>query len=732
MNKLLFIVFYVLTICCYSQEESKLLKSIPNKQFEISLAGGASSPSSSYSDQSFASSGSFVEFTSSYFFSKLGISLILGQFSNPTEGNLAELTDQAAYPITNSTENWKISYYGVGPTFKTNFNKFEASINARVGSMSAKPISLLGSFESANADQSASVPVYSFGTEETSNTGFYTTGVRLGYKLDPSITFYIHSSYLSSFSDEIVLEEGRKQFVDINKDGVINEIDIIRADGTQVDFSYTSKNIKPETLNIGFGLTWSIGTEVKTRELLDFQKPDKTPKSTKERKPIQDVKSSQVKTKLNPQGKIVFTNLAKEKADKEKQQRKIITLTPKNNEQFSVESKLKNFSWSMVGERVMQPKYGVEISKMSSGNSVEWMLEGKTNGTKLSLEELFKQNSNFDRVSERLRHKDRAVFTDGRYRWKVTELSSGTSSTYSFFNFTNCEIDFSISNEEIECLGYEGDDRKYKICFDSTYLSSSGDLTYINASSGLTVYDQTYSPLSYTMVSPNPTLLTQIGATVSTVTYCFEVTVSSSVTSIGFGLQGDDLDPSPILCQPGVSSGFDELPDCLCDDCEEIELSFDDFSVALNGASGNQFNFNGNINVNVPIYGIEFQVQSYSYTATPSACTDGVTSIEESGMILMPGTTINGSTALQLANESVSGSASSNNNATKNIKYTSTSPLTGPIPVNLTIGLPGPLSGLDPSCCTIDYTVCIKVKVFYEESNCKSCVFTHCFEFNNQ
>jgi hypothetical protein len=28
--------------------------------------------------------------------------------------------------------------------------------------------------------------------------------------------------------------------------------------------------------------------------------------------------------------------------------------------------------------------------------------------------------------------------------------------------------------------------------------------------------------------------------------------------------------------------------------------------------------------------------------------------------------------------------------------------------------------------------VCIKVRVFYEEGNCKSCVFTHCFTFNNQ
>jgi hypothetical protein len=281
-------------------------------------------------------------------------------------------------------------------------------------------------------------------------------------------------------------------------------------------------------------------------------------------------------------------------------------------------------------------------------------------------------------------------------------------------------------------LGYEGENRKFKICFDSTYQSSSGNLTYANMGSGLSVYDQSFASLSYTLVSPNPTLVTQIGASTTTVSYCFEVVVSNSVTSIGFGLQGDDLDPSPIVCQPGVSNYIEDLPDCLCDDCEDVELSFDNFSVSLNQPHGNQFNFNGNINVNIPIYGIEFIIQSYNYTATPSACTEGVSSVEESGMFLMPGTSINNSTSLQLFNETASSSSNTNNNATKDIKYTSTSPITGSIPVNLTIGLPGPISGLDPNCCKIEYDVCIKVIIYYEDDSCKSCEFTHCFHFNNQ
>ncbi|GAB1473181.1 hypothetical protein MASR2M69_06220 [Bacteroidota bacterium] len=46
----------------------------------------------------------------------------------------------------------------------------------------------------------------------------------------------------------------------------------------------------------------------------------------------------------------------------------------------------------------------------------------------------------------------------------------------------------------------------------------------------------------------------------------------------------------------------------------------------------------------------------------------GVTSLEESGMLLIPSTTINNSSAVQMLNENISGSLSTNNNASKTIK----------------------------------------------------------------
>ena len=701
MKKITFIVFFVLSSFIYSQKEA-------NSQIEIGLTTGISSPGSNFSDTSYASSGNFFELSAAYYFSKLGIGASIGSISNPTEGNFSDFAnsqfnDPSLSP-TNSTENWKSSYYGVGPEFKTALGSaFEATFTTRIGSMSVKPLDINATISVDNADVPSSIPLVRFGTTETTKLSYYSAGIKLGYKVSDKFGLYFLLNHLSSLSKEITVSDRVAKIPDSDGNGVINREDLISKDGTpvQIDYATTSTTTKPQNTNLGIGLTYSFGKKPKRNN------------GTEIKTPIKESKNDNISVIKNPVGKITFDNPSKKE---DKLDRKIITITPKNNSSYKKTSEIPSFTWKVVGKPIPNANFVLEVIKVNLNRQPErtYVLNTKLNSAKST--ELFKENQ----------------LSDGNYMWKVTETSTGISSNPSFFSMAPCEINFSISNDTIECLGYEGENRKFKICFDAVYQSNTGNLTYANIGSGLTVFDQTFAALSYTLVAPNPTLITQIGATTTTVSYCFEVVVNNSVTSIGFGLQGDDLDPSPITCQPGVSANFDDLPDCLCDDCEDVILSFDNFTVKPKPGSGNQFNFNGNINVNIPIYAIEFQIQSYNYTANPGPCTAGVTSVEESGMFLMPGTTINNSALIQLFNETVSGSMTTNNNATKDIKYTSTSPLTGPIPVNLTIGLPGPITGLDPSCCVIDYEVCIKVIIFYEDGSCKSCDFTHCFQFNNQ
>jgi len=395
-------------------------------------------------------------------------------------------------------------------------------------------------------------------------------------------------------------------------------------------------------------------------------------------------------------------------------QNKIIALTLRNNASFKKE-KLPDFTWR-VDRIIENPNFKIEILEvLPNGQTESIFIRENIKETKFSAKEI---------VSK--------LKDDAQYVWKISETSTGISSNPSFFTTGSCEVDLQITNETIECLGYEGENRRYKICFSSTYQSSTGDLTFANSGIQPFVYDQSNNPLSATLVSPNTSLQTQIGSTVSTVNYCFEVLVNPGVTAVGFGLQGDDLDPTPITCQPGASLMINELPNCLCDDCDKTTLDYSNFTVSPQGTAGNQYNIAGNITANVPIYGMEIQIQTYSYTAAPAACSNGVTSIEESGMILLPSTSINNVTNLQLFNETQSGSSSTNNNASKTVKYLSTTPLNGSIPVNLTVGLPGPLPGFDATCCTMNYRVCVKIKVFYDKEGCKSCTFTKCIDFSNK
>ncbi len=607
----------------------------------------------------------------------------------PNPFTISGATNSAVAFSNPSDFNQTITQFGIGPQFNFTLGKklmVSPLVNVGLTQIKRDSISFVQEFVYEQRNQSKEI----YSQTSISESGFYASpGLKLSYPISNKLGLWVSTNY--SFSKTSYTERTLFPL----KNAATDEYSY--ADVIEGSYEEQSKSDNISSVLTNFGLSYSFG-----------KSPDKKPKNN-----LKPNSLNPIKKPSNKPSSVVFNNPSKKE---NKTPRKLIPLDPKNNSNFEDGKSIKQFSWKLIGEGIPQPNYIIEVKQFGTNRRQLRSYSGTTKDTKIKPTAIFKESQ----------------IASGQYEWKVTETSTGTSSTPSYFSVSNCQIDFNIDSAKIECLGYEGEDRKFKISFESTYSSVSGDLTYAIPGSGLTVYDQTYSALSYTLVSPNPTLLTQVGATTTTVNYSFEVTASPSVTSIGFGLQGDDLDPSPILCQPGVSLVLDELPDCYCKECDDMVLNFDDFTITPNGASDNLYNINGSINVNVPIYAMEFQVQSYAFSAIPAACTAGVSQIEQSGMITMPGTTINGSSSLQLYNESASGSPSSNDNITKIIKYSSDSPLTGPVPINLNIGLPGPLAGLDSSCCAISYTVCIKVKVYYDQANCKSCVFTHCFEFTNQ
>lgn len=396
-----------------------------------------------------------------------------------------------------------------------------------------------------------------------------------------------------------------------------------------------------------------------------------------------------------------------------KEKRSLQPVLPKNNSQFKSSKEVQALNWRLLGPALPAAKYSVELVQLDARNQPRRTYQGQSAKPSIPVQELTRGQA----------------LAEGRYRWQVTELGTGMVTQVQFFAIGNCDIQFTIQDENISCLGYVGENRKYKICFNSVYTSASGDLTYTQSGTGLMVYDQANNPLTHALVAPQPTLVTQIGASSSSVQYCFEVEVPPSVTAIGIGLQGDDLDPGPILCQPGVGIVIDSLPECICEDCEDMILTFDPVQISPSQTVAHAFSFQGDIQVNQPIYAVEIQVLSYQYSADPTPCSGGITTLEQAGMLLRNGSTINNSSNLNFYTSA--GNPNSNPNASKVVKYMSNTAMTGNIPVNLQVGLPGPAAGFDADCCKMNYEVCFKIVVYYDQGNCKSCVFTKCFQFTN-
>jgi hypothetical protein len=263
MNKfrLTFLIFFLITTISYSQKRPPEPEENKYSLIEVMMAAGISAGISPAQNNTSAGNGKFIDLSSTYYFSDLGIGISLGNFSNPIK---KEKLDNiiTTYPIKFNSENWKTNYYGIGPNYRINIGKIKTVIFGRAGLMYVKPISLKGNFIPEDPQSPInSVAVYNFSKKETSIIGFYNVGVRFGYKLNPNFGLYISASYLSSFSDKIIAQDGRKQFTDINNDGIITETDIVSEEGTLVDFQYTEKKIHPQVFNFGIGLSYSFRIE---------------------------------------------------------------------------------------------------------------------------------------------------------------------------------------------------------------------------------------------------------------------------------------------------------------------------------------------------------------------------------------------------------------------------------------------------------------------------------------
>ncbi len=138
--------------------------------------------------------------------------------------------------------------------------------------------------------------------------------------------------------------------------------------------------------------------------------------------------------------------------------------------------------------------------------------------------------------------------------------NNGTGKPFQF-SARRCDVNLVLRLKSVECLSATNGNNIYKICLSAVYNSPDYNLTYSISGSGF----KTYSP-SNTISQLTPVLQVQNSGSATTVDYCFNVTVPSAQTALKIGLQGDDNDSGPIVCQPGADLEI-KLPECsaVCD-----------------------------------------------------------------------------------------------------------------------------------------------------------------------
>ena len=623
-------------------------------------------PRSGFSYQRFR--GVLLNLDAGYRFGQWGLGISAGKFGHGA-GNFAYDFD---FPHSFEGGRLAVRYLGLGPDYFWRAGKWQLAGRVRAGlagiDLQETKVFYTGS------DMAHPVLLY-HAQPDPENPGSIKYGsavFEVRYALSRRFGLFVRTAYWRGLGKGLRMHETMYPPFDANADGKIDGIDVHHFTRDIYELQQ-NRSVSPSAFQLSVGVALALG------------KPGKQVRAHHPRRKKPERAGHEAKPEA---------------------QRRIVLVSPANQKHFGRGERPKQFRWKTVGGDYPDAQYIIQVQKIGSEGRV---YVSRTKEIRIAVEKLFGQ-----------------TLPDGQYRWWVTEAHTGDKSPVWTFDKSSCDVSFQMDSLQIECLGYEGNQRKFRICFQSVYSSQSGDLNYTQSGSGMFVIDQSNAPLNYSFVQP-ANLISQPGSG-STVQYCLDVVAGQNVNAITIGLQGDDLDPSPVICRPGVSAVLDSLPDCLCHECDRIQIDASGLQVVQNNG---QFFLDGSLQVNVPIYAVEFQWVSMQYSSNPPACSQGITSVENSGIFLQAGSSVNNDTQLQFFNENVSGSASSNTSASHDVKYTSSSPMQGGIPVHLQMGVPGPLSGLDGNCCAMQYRVCLRITVYYEDGTCKSCDTVQCITFNN-
>ncbi|WP_457610798.1 hypothetical protein, partial [Lutibacter sp.] len=206
------------------------------KNIAASISSGISTPSSSFSNNAYAKNGNYFELAGVYYFSKFGIGVSIGQIASPTNKNFSSSINSADIPTTNTTQNWKQFYYGIGPEYKAQFGNFSALFSTKIGLQSVKSINLESNYNNGETP----LAILKIKSDKISSLSYFSTGLKFGYNLSSNFNLYATANYMAAFSNGITISTSK--ISDSNQNGIIDAEDLKFATGSAtVDYEVSTK-----------------------------------------------------------------------------------------------------------------------------------------------------------------------------------------------------------------------------------------------------------------------------------------------------------------------------------------------------------------------------------------------------------------------------------------------------------------------------------------------------------
>jgi hypothetical protein len=397
-----------------------------------------------------------------------------------------------------------------------------------------------------------------------------------------------------------------------------------------------------------------------------------------------------------------------------------LTLSFPENRTEIPAGKLPTFSWTHSrpgGNGATGENYKIKIVEIKGDQSPE---EG------LRTNKPFFEKDSLNELSLQYPASAPVLKQGSRYAWQVT--TADVKSNVSSFAMATAGCGTIDSDTTVQCKGWNPQTGLpvYAITITLFNIPTNGsagcNATYNNLtifSGGGTITGITTLPMT---VTPGNSATVSFNYSPATIT----------ATSVTFKASGNWSDAMNNSVNEAVKV---DLPVCYCKDCDNAQLSAENVQVSPVNGNAALYNIAGGFSFSglpANVQAIEVQVKSFTFSNTPTSCSNGIQSEVQSGMLVKPSTTINNALPI-FYNVTVA----NNTNISKDVKLIvggTGLPLPVSVPFNLTVGVPAPLSGLPANCCKMNYTICFKVLVYYGKTadKCKYCEFSFCKTFSNQ